>query len=68
MVVKDLNWGLLVGETPYLGPIGKLFNGYPAQPEGAASELTPLQPLGAVATAMNMMPGATMVGESAFGN
>jgi hypothetical protein len=31
------------------------------QPAGAANELTPRQPLGVVAYAMNLMPGATMV-------
>jgi hypothetical protein len=31
------------------------------QPAGAASELTPRQPLGAVGYAMNLMPGATLV-------
>jgi hypothetical protein len=31
------------------------------QPAGAAAELTPRQPLGVVAYAMNLMPGATMV-------
>ncbi len=31
------------------------------QPAGAASELSPRQPLGAVAYAMNLLPGATMV-------
>lgn len=37
------------------------------QPAGAASELTPRQPLGTVAYAMNLMPGATMADDNAGG-
>jgi hypothetical protein len=37
------------------------------QPEGAASELTPRQPLGVAAAAMNVMPGATMVDNNPAG-
>ena len=37
------------------------------QPAGAASELTPRQPLGAVGYAMNLMPGATLLDHNAGG-
>jgi hypothetical protein len=37
------------------------------QPAGAASELTPRQPMGAVGYAMNLMPGATLVDHNVGG-
>jgi hypothetical protein len=38
------------------------------QPAGAASELTPRQPMGTVAYAMNLMPGATIVDRNIGGS